>query len=82
MIEFDNSQAEREGWAIFSVNTDDETDDEWQLQRDDETERFPDDESAWRFVREKAAAGSPYHEYALKWLKDHAPGEYKQIMKI
>lgn len=49
-----------EGWALFNDNT--------ELSRDDEQDRFACDEDAEAYVRRMAAAGSPVHAYALELL--------------
>ena len=73
--DWDNTQAEDEGWAIFTANTGPE----FQIQRDDEQGIFEEDEDAWKFVAEQANAGSAYHQQALLFLGANAPEELALI---
>lgn len=74
--DFNNTQAEAEGWFIAEV---DSAAGPFQLQRDDTMEVFADDETAHRFVVESAAAGSAYHQSALDFLKARAPVEFANV---
>lgn len=55
----DQAAALREGWALFNMDTHPE------IQKDDDQDRFPDDDSARRHV---ALFASPLHDKALKAL--------------
>lgn len=62
---FDHSTATREGWCLMLSG--------WKgkycIQRDDESNTFPDDHSACQFVRELADKGSAYHVDALMLIE-------------
>lgn len=60
---FDQTQATAEGWLLANEDTR-----EPEIQRDDEAKGFPfaTDEEAVAHVRERAAAGSAYHQEALR----------------
>lgn len=75
--EFDNSQAEKEGWGIFVLSPGDTS---FQLQKCDDTSVFEDDADAWEFVVCKAEGGSAYHRAALEFLKTYSPAEYQAIV--
>jgi hypothetical protein len=77
--EFDNSQAQQEGWGIFSCIGSDNG--EFQLCRLDEEAIFPDDQKAWLFVISKAAEGSIYHRSALDYIREHNPIEWASFGK-
>jgi hypothetical protein len=77
---FDNTQAEKEGWAIFDCAGTSENG-RWQLQRDDESEVFTDDAEAWRFVNHMAETGSQYHQEALEWLAMWNQQEFEAIQR-
>lgn len=69
--EWDNTQAETEGWSIFSANTGPE----FQIQRDDEMAIFAEDKDAWSHVIGQANTGSDYHQRAIHFLHRNAPDE-------
>ena len=77
---FDVTQAETEGWSIFSTTSPDH-DGRHQLQRCDERDVFPNDDQAWEFVARRALAGSEYHMEALRALKECEPVEFGFIQK-
>ncbi|MCU6502281.1 hypothetical protein LPN04_31250 [Rugamonas sp. A1-17] len=77
---FDNAQAGNEGWGIFE--TDGSEGGPWQLQREDETAVFPNDDTAWRYVTDKAKDGSAYHQSALDFLKRENMIEYTAILNF
>jgi hypothetical protein len=70
---FDNTQASKEGWSIFSTN---DAHRPFQLQRCDEAEIFPDDLAAWSYVARQILRGSEYHQSAILFLAKHSPREY------
>lgn len=74
---FDNTQAEKEGWAIFGGAPGDSP---YCLEKCDDNEVFEDDVDAWEFVVCKAEGGSAYHRAALEFLKAHSPAEYRAIV--
>jgi hypothetical protein len=76
---FDDTQAMTEGWSIFDCG--DSANGRWQLQRVDEDKVFQNDEAAWKFVAEKALAGSAYHRSAIEYLRAHSPVEYDSIVR-
>lgn len=76
--EFDNMQADDEGWAIFGVAL---REGHHQLMKCDDMDVFSDDAQAWEFVVEKAKAGSVYHQSALEYLKEHNPSEFNLIVR-
>lgn len=78
MLNFDNTQAFQEGWAIFNSFGSDNGD--WQLQKVDDAEIFGADEDAWDFVCDRAEAGSKYHQAAMEFLKQNNPKEYFTII--
>jgi hypothetical protein len=73
---FDNTQAAKEGWSIFSTN---DVHRPYQLQRCDEAETFIDDLEAWLFVATKILHGSAYHQSAILFLAKHSPREYNAM---
>ena len=80
--DFDNNQAEAEGWGIWECDGSESG--PYQLQRidspdDRDAPSFGDDAAAWEFVKAKAAEGSAYHVAALDYLKQHNPLEYAAI---
>ncbi|KVH56764.1 hypothetical protein WS89_22565 [Burkholderia sp. MSMB1072] len=77
ITEFNNAQADGEGWGIFDCVGSDNG--RWQLQRIDEDEVFLDDDSAWKFVTDKAREGSAYHRSAIEFVRDNNPDEYQAI---
>lgn len=79
MTEFDNTQAYTEGWLIADCDGSDNG--RWQLQKIDDDNVFPDDGDAWRFVNERALAGSAYHQSALDWLAENCQQEFECIQR-
>jgi hypothetical protein len=82
-VNFDNTQAQAEGWFIsFCDGYMDEKGEPrpWQLQREDEREVFASDLEAWAHVVSKARAGSEYHRDALDFLAKHSPAEHAAIV--
>jgi len=75
--DFDNTQAQSEGWGIFE--TDGSSSGPYQLQRMDDEEVFEDDDAAARFVQQRASYGHHYHASALEFLREHNPIEYAAI---
>lgn len=73
----DNEQAFSEGWGIFSSRGSSHGD--WTLQRLDEAATFPDDPTAWAFVRDRAREGSAYHRRAVAFLKEVNPPEHARV---
>jgi hypothetical protein len=69
MKEFDNSQAFSEGWLIADCYGSDNG--RWQLQKLDETDIFPDDQSAWRHVERTDSSGTiTYRDsHDVPWVK-------------
>lgn len=73
MKRFDNTQAYREGWGLFTVDSG-----KHQIQRLDDPksvdESYPEepifesDDAAFKYVVAKAAAGSQYHQIALDFV--------------
>lgn len=78
--EFDNGPAGEEGWGIFDCEGSENG--PYQLQRFDEEAIFEDDAQAWKFVADKAKAGSEYHVSAFAYLKANNPIEYDSITKF
>lgn len=76
----DDHRASAEGWAIFRCvgGVDHGT---YQLQKDDEVGAFDEDDEAWRHVVAQAAAGSPLHRRALRFLKRTSPVEHQRIIE-
>lgn len=73
-----NERAFRQGWAIFdcagSANS------EYQLQKDDESGIFRDDDAVWEHVCAEAAKNPHGLEAeALEWLRLNCPDEYRYI---
>jgi len=70
--QFDNTYAQKEGWALF---------DDGDIQRLDEADKFPHDADAIAHVRKLATAGSEYHmeawEIHERWANrpQHVPAE-------
>jgi hypothetical protein len=56
VFQFDNTQAESEGWALFN---------DGEIQRVDVGDVFPGDDAALAFVEKRAREGSDYHRQAL-----------------
>lgn len=79
-IEFDNTQAGLEGWGIFDCEG--SANGPWQIQREDATEVFPDDDAAWRHVAARATAGSPYHAAAIDFIRLHNPVEFASFAAL
>lgn len=77
MADFNNEQANNEGWGIFDC--DGSENGRWQLQRCDEMGVFNSDADAWAHVVAQADAGSSYHHGALQWLQANAPQEWSLI---
>lgn len=76
--EFDNDQAEKEGWAVFSsVGS---RDGDYQFQRDDEAAKFKGDDDVWRHIWTEAQGGSVYHQSALIWMHANNRGEYDRVV--
>lgn len=65
--EFDNTQAMKEGWALFEV------DGRYQLQRDDEADVFASDADAHIHVALQAHNGSAYHREAMERIGTRVP---------
>lgn len=80
---FDNTQANTEGWGIFSMHPPFHADEPFQLEAvmnpEIGPEVFDDDNSAWAYVRARAAEGSSYHQSALDYIKEHSPREWVNI---
>jgi len=78
-IEFDDAQANAEGWGIFEICPPFHADEPFQLEAiynpEIGPERFSSDEDAVAFVIEQAKAGSGYHVKALRYLAEHSPRE-------
>jgi len=75
-IEFDNTVATKEGWAITTGHDVDP----FRLEKLDEAEEFETDQKAWAFVYELAIRGSHYHKSAMIFLAEHSPNEFKNII--
>ncbi|TGT64053.1 MULTISPECIES: hypothetical protein [unclassified Mesorhizobium] len=81
------SDAQAEGWDIFEASgsiSNENGDREFQLQALDDSDIFTGetrDVDAWRHVHAKAQTGSPLHQQALAFLREHSPGEYEAIIK-
>jgi hypothetical protein len=80
MREFDNTQAESEGWSIFVCFGSENG--QFQIQRIDEMEVFSSDDEAWELVVSKARSGSEYHRSALQYLRESNPIEWDSIAKL
>lgn len=88
MENFDNTQANSEGWDIFDCG-EGATGGRWQIQRIDDPAawdflpfnhpQFASDEAAWSFVAAKADEGSLYHQEALARIKQGNPTEWHLI---
>ncbi|MBN9548496.1 MAG: hypothetical protein J0H31_06330 [Alphaproteobacteria bacterium] len=79
--------AQAEGWDIFEAEgsiSNENGDRPFQLQALDDSDIFTGhnrDVDAWRHVYTKAQAGSPLHQQALDFLREHSPAEYEAIVK-
>ena len=76
MPDFDNKQAETEGWFITEVGA---PGDMYRLEKDDEAKVFLTDQDAWTFVINKAIVGSIYHISALKFLEVNDTTDFELI---
>jgi hypothetical protein len=74
--QFDNTQAETEGWFISEIGAEGDT---WRLEKNDAAEIFETDDMAWGYVIRQAVQGSVYHIRALKFLEVNAPEEFERI---
>ncbi|KUL94303.1 hypothetical protein DK26_14900 [Bosea sp. WAO] len=72
--EFDNTQADAEGWGIYEC--DGSSNGPYQICRDDEAAVFASDDAAWRHVIDGATAGSAYHIRAMDYIREHNPAEW------
>lgn len=77
IIEAPNCHDPLEGWAIFHSSG--SVDGEWQIQRDDEAQVFESDGQAWKFVYDRAQAGSSPHQEALNFLKENCFPEWVRV---
>jgi len=75
-IEFDNTIAMKEGWAITTGHDVDS----FRFEKLDEADEFESDQEAWSFVYELAIRGSYYHISAMTFLAEHSPNEFKNII--
>lgn len=79
--------AQAEGWDIFEASgsiSNENGDREFQLQALDDSDVFTGetrDVDAWRHVYTQAQAGSPLHQQALAFLREHSPAEHEAILK-
>jgi hypothetical protein len=78
--EFDNSQAVKEGWSIFTCDGSDNG--PYQLQCCDDDDVFEKDVQAWQYVVQCAKGGSEYHKKALDYLREHNPAEIMAMQRI
>lgn len=75
--QFDNTQADTEGWAIFECSG--SQNGTFQICKCDDQDTFEDDEKAWAHVVGKAREGSEYHRNALIYIRQHNPIEFHSI---
>lgn len=76
MPEFDNTQAETEGWFVSEVGA---PGDMFRLEKDDEAAKFKTDQDAWEHVIRKAIDGSIYHISALKFMELNGEADFELI---
>jgi hypothetical protein len=77
---YEAETAEAEGWFIsYAPGNSDKT--VWRLERRDENPVFGSDQEAHAHVVARAAAGSPYHQSCLNFLRFHEPTEYRIVME-
>jgi len=74
-IEFDNTIAMKEGWAITTGHDVDA----FRLEKLDEDDAFETDQKAWAFVYQLAIRGSYYHRLAIEFLYEHSPNEFRRV---
>lgn len=71
--------AKAEGWDIFEVGRDPDT--QFEIQRYDEEELLPDDWTAHSRVLRGAATGVPHCAAALTFIARHSPAEYDNMIE-
>jgi hypothetical protein len=76
-----NIAAEPQGWAIFYVGSEEGESRDFELQRDDETAIFADDQAAWQFVYDLASTGDKLALRTFRFVREFSPDEYLAIMK-
>lgn len=60
-----------EGWAIYDSSGRDVSEG-WEIQRNDDDQKFRDDGKAIKHVYEQALRGSSVHMEALEFMRNHA----------
>lgn len=78
---FDQTTAFKEGWCISHINGGTNNRDQYEIQRDDESEIFKDDTEVHRWLWNKSLT-SPYHYDALRLMRIYCPIEYLQISEM
>jgi hypothetical protein len=74
----DHLTAAQEGWDIFSVDGNDQ---ELQIQKADEDDKFSSDDEAWQFIIAKAISGSNFHRKIIAFIKQSNPKEFDEFVK-
>lgn len=75
-MEFDNTLAMEEGWAISKCSGIDEP---YRLEKIDEYGLFDTDAKVWEHVYNLAEMGSVYHQKAISFLELNSPKEFSRI---
>lgn len=75
-MEFDNTLAMEEGWAISKCSVIDEP---YLLEKIDEYGLFDTDAKVWEHVYNLAEMGSVYHQKAISFLESNSPKEFSRI---
>lgn len=82
--DFDNIQAEREGWGIFECGGSESG--PYKICKDedppeDDTPDLENDDGAWAHVAARALEGSAYHTSALLYIHEFNPIEWRAILE-
>jgi hypothetical protein len=70
--------AAQEGWDILAV---DGNDDELQIQKADDDDKFSSDDEVWQHIIAKAIAGSEFHRKIISFIKQSNPKEFGDFVK-
>jgi hypothetical protein len=78
LTEDDHLHAAQEGWDIFAVNS---NEDEYQIQKADDDDKFVTDDEVWDFIINKAILGSEFHRKIIAFIKQSTPTEFNSFVK-